>query len=160
VKGSFLYFLLLPILLALPPKASADALVSLEGIELERDGYVSAFSIDTWDVRILAVCHLPLGWSITAGRNVGFDGHVAGEASGFALNLNAAQLGELRDLFLIETPDFAREKSPTEPPMFSGAITLGSYRNSGNPEANDQTVSLAESNIVLRPATECPKPSR
>jgi hypothetical protein len=145
--------------LALPPRASADELLSIEGIKLDGDGYVSGFSIDTWDIRILAVCHLPLGWTITAGRNLSFDGHLVGQASGFMLNLNSSQLGELKDLFLIETPDFARAKSPTEPPMFQGSITIGNYKKPGDPEVEDRTVRLDQSNIVLKSASECPKPS-
>jgi hypothetical protein len=32
---------------------------AIEGIALGDDDYISTFEIDTWDVRVVAVCHIP-----------------------------------------------------------------------------------------------------
>ena len=38
--------------------AEAKQLPSIEGLTLDAEGYVSSFEIDTWGVRVIAVCHI------------------------------------------------------------------------------------------------------
>jgi hypothetical protein len=50
-------------------------------VPLQSGERVESFSIDTWGVDVLAVCHIPSGWRITAGRSATPDGVIAGEGS-------------------------------------------------------------------------------
>ena len=144
---------------ATPFKAQADQLLSIEGLALDSQSNVSGFAIDTWDIRVLAVCRIPFGWIMTAGRELSATGHLSGQASGFMLNLSTAQLGELTDLFLIKDPDLSRLKSPTEPPMFAGTITIDRYRGPNEADDGERTIPPTQANITLKPAAACPKPA-
>lgn len=138
-------------------EARAMDLLSIQGFNLGPEGYVSGFQIQTWRIRVRAVCQFPLGWMITAGRNLDQTGQIAGTASGFMTNLDVKELGELQNLVLIDDPPPDAEKSPSEPPTFQGSATVGTYKMS---KTGDETVALTAANIVLRPASACPPPSQ
>jgi hypothetical protein len=70
-------------------------------------------------------------------------------------NLDLKEVGELRNLVLIDDPPPAADKSSTEPPTFQGSVTLGTYATS---KFSDHTVPLATMNIILRRAFKCPAP--
>jgi hypothetical protein len=136
-------------------EAHAMELLSIQGFQLGPEGYISGFEIHTWRVRIRAVCQFPAGWMITAGRNLDQTGQIAGTASGFMTNLDVKQVGQLRNLVLIDDPPPAADKSPTEPPTFQGSATVGTYPTS---KSGDRAVALTTANIILRPALACPAP--
>ena len=91
---------------ARPYCALGHELLSLRGIQLPAHGYISSFHIDTWGVTVLAVCHLPPGWTVTAGRSADPSGVLGGTASLGVTFLNSASLSEPDDLFLIEVSDY------------------------------------------------------
>jgi hypothetical protein len=135
--------------------AQAMKLVSLEGLNIEKAEYMAAFKVETWAIQIRVVCNIPASWMITAGKELNAGGRI--KASGFMANLAFKQMDELKDLFLIDDPDFDHRPSPSEPPMFRGSITIGSY----DPSlwAKERVVPLKVGSIILRDATQCPAPS-
>jgi hypothetical protein len=137
--------------------AQAMKLVSLEGLNIGKTQYIAAFKIETWAIQIRAVCNIPASWMITVGKELNAGGRISGKVSGFMANLSFKQMDELKDLFLIDDPDFDHRPSPSEPPMFRGSITIGSYDPSS--WAKERVVPLKVGSIVLRDATLCPAPS-
>ena len=134
----------------------AMKLVSIQGLNIGKTEYVAAFEIETWAIQIRAVCRLPIGWMVTAGRELNPGGRISGKASGFMTNLNYKQAEELKDLFLIDDPDFDHHPSPSEPPIFRGSITIGSYDSSSR--AKERVIPLKVGSIVLRDAAQCAAP--
>jgi len=134
----------------------AMELLSLQVPRLGPSFYISGFNIQTWRIHVTQVCQIPIGWMITAGRNLDQSGQISGEASGFMTNLNDRQLGELRNLVLIDAPPPEAGKSVTQPPAFQGSISVGTY---AAPQAGERTLPLTAANLVLRPAQACPAPA-
>jgi len=137
----------------------AEQLVSIRGLRLAESEYISGIEIKTWAVFIRAVCTIPPGWEITAGKGIDPGGEVSGGAGGFVANLNSKQLPELDNLFLIDDPDPEYRPTPTTPPMFEGTVSIGTY---GKPEAGEHDITLGAVNFVMTPANGCPptKPRR
>src|ERR1039458_10782265 len=107
----------MPVLLALvgsalPSVADSSELLSIRGITLPEHGYVKAVRIETWDVKVLAVCRLPGGWTITAGKSADPSGILAGEASLGVTWLNNQSLDQLRQLFFIEGSGYQERELP------------------------------------------------
>ena len=143
----------------LPTAARADQerifLASITGIELAETEYLDGFSIDTWWVEVLAVCHLPPGWEIRAGKQASPDGAIAGEASHGVTFLNRASLSELRGLALVRLQGpVVRRREGNMPPTFSGRARIGRY---GTDERRREQ-GLTAANVGLAPATRCPAP--
>jgi hypothetical protein len=42
-----------------PVAAAQTELLSLRGLQIGKNQYIDRFHIQTWDVQILAVCHIP-----------------------------------------------------------------------------------------------------
>src|SRR5437763_2798371 len=136
--------------------ASGMQLVSISAPKLGPNAYISAFKINTWGIQIRAICKFPVGWIIKAGKELNPGGLVAGSASGFMTNLNMRQLDMLQDLFLIEDP-LEHQRSPTEPPTFSGWLSIGEYGKPAPPR--DRRIGLGGANIILKQATQCRAPT-
>lgn len=134
-------------------------LASVVGIALGPHEYVDGFRIDTWDVDFLAVCRLPPGWRIRAGRMASPDGVLAGEASHGVTFLDRMRLSELDDLALVRVldpvqPEEIRSAGGIQPATFSGRATIGTYGD-GEPRREQR---LGAANIRLLPAARCPDP--
>jgi hypothetical protein len=150
--------LLAGILVAHPALARSE-LLSIRGIALPENGYVAGFSIDLWSVEVLAVCHLPPGWTITAGKSADPSGVLSGKASLGVAFLNLSDLKQLDRLFLIEVEDYhAREKplpnGVVSPASFGGKLAIGTYGSDSAPH----DIPIPQTNFVREPATRCPKP--
>lgn len=157
------------IVAALCPAAPAYAgqgrtyLASITGIALGPNQYVDRFTLDTWGVAFVAVCHFPFGWEIRAGRMASLDGVLAGQASHGVTFLNRARLGELHRLALIRIDGPVqrheiRRGSVTMPATFAGRAEIGTYgTDEGRPR---RQVRLTAANIRLVPAASCPPPPR
>jgi hypothetical protein len=149
------YFAFVALVSIHAPHGYAMQLISIH-VQMSTDSYVAGFDIDTWDIRVRAVCNIPIGWVIKAGKDISPLGILSGSASGFMTNLNFPQVmkdHDLDDLFLIDDLDHHR-RSPTEPPTFVGKITVGEYHRGR--AAQDRTVPLTGNEIVLNPAKQCP----
>jgi hypothetical protein len=149
VRGALAAAALVPVLLA-PNPAAALQLLSIRGIELKDNEYVAAFHIETWGVRVRAVCHLPAGWSITVGGAVDPSGTLTGNASAGVAFLERSDLGALDRLFLVDDPD-------TEfPQHLDGTISIGTY---GSHELDWREHPLPQSSYVMEPGQAgCPAP--
>ncbi len=156
-------------MLCAPVAAAADAqLLSLTGITLRplkpseaHPQFVAGFNIDTWGVRVLSVCHIPPGWTISAGQGIDLGGSLSGSAGGGVANLDASRLDELRNLFLVEVTGYQATSrgncaDSCAPATFSGTVDIGTYSMSYVP---DRKFRLAPSNIHLTPAARCPDPA-
>ena len=134
-------------------------LLSVTGIALNPQEHVDGFRVETWDVDFLAVCHLPPGWQIRAGRMATPDGVLAGEASHGVTFLDRMRLSELDDLALVRIldpvqPEEIRSAGGIQPATFSGRATIGTYGD-GEPHREQR---LGAANIRLLPAARCPDP--
>jgi hypothetical protein len=145
---------------AIAPAAHAKReLLSIRGIVLPEKCYVAGFKIDTWGVKALSVCHLPGGWTITAGKSADPSGTLAGEASLGVTFLGQSALKQLSQLFLIEIEGGFQEKAKPIPAggefpaTFTGKISVGTY---GHGDGDIQEVLLAQTNLVREPAEHCP----
>lgn len=132
-------------------------LVSIEGIALAENEFVDRFTIDTWGVEILAVCRLPPGWEIRAGKQASPDGVLAGEASHGVTFLNRADVGALRRLALVRIDGAVTWTGHGNmPPTFAGRASIGRY----GPDESRREMTLTRANIRLATAARCPEPDR
>jgi hypothetical protein len=153
------------------PAASAaeTQLLSITGVHLQplitasrsTGQYMSGFDIRTWGVRVLAVCHIPGGWTISAGKNANPEGELYGSAGEGAAFLDSGNLHQLTDLFLVQVDDYHPSdtgncaKSCT-PASFSGNFYIGEYGINAEDEPIPRRV--LPTNIRLSPAARCPDP--
>jgi len=159
--------LLLALVAALAPASSARDpedrlwLLSIGGITLGPAEYVDAFTIETWAVRIRAVCRIPHGWTIRAGGRASPDGVIAGEASHGVTFLADSRLAQLKRLVLVRIPAGAEMRDRLsedryQPLLFDGRAEIGTY---GNDESRRRTARIGRSNMRLTPAQRCPEPA-
>ena len=128
--------------------------------ESSKANYISSFEIKTWDVQVLAVCHIPLGWTISAGKNANPEGILAGSAGEGVAFIDAGRSAELNKLFLVRITDYhvADEGDCTKkctPATFAGNFFIGTY---GAPEDPETKLGLKPEDIRLMPAVKCPDP--
>ena len=132
-------------------------LASIQGVKLRPDEYVTGFSVDTWRVTFRAVCHIPPGWHVSAGRSAAPEGSFEGKGTHGISFLNRARLKELDGLTLITLsgPVQPRKIETAEnltPPTFDGKLTIGSYASLDR----IRHIRLGSANIHLVPALRCP----
>jgi len=137
-----------PVLLGALP-AAAFQLLSIRGVELKDNEYIAAFRIESWGVRVRAVCHLPVGWAITVDAAIDPSSTLSGNASAGVAFLDRTDLGELDRLFLIDDPD------KDFPQHFTGTISIGTY---GAHELDWREHPLLPSSYVREAAERCPAP--
>jgi hypothetical protein len=148
-------------MLAAAPAAAAPAaeapgtlyLLSIGRPDLRRDERVVGFSLASWGVDWLAICTIPSGWRLRAGRNATPEGLFEGEGTHGATWLD--DLGPLRSVALVRLwgPVQWRDK-----PVGNGKIpaTLA-----GTLETSEgRRVRLGPSTLRLTPAPACPAPAR
>jgi hypothetical protein len=87
---------------ARPERANARDLLSIRGIAVPANGIISGFHVETFGVRVFAVCRLLPGWTISAGSALDLFGTLDGTSAGGAANLGRADADGLRDLYLVE----------------------------------------------------------
>ena len=73
--------------LAAPASADSLALISITGIDLKQNEFLEGIALTTRNLRVLAVCHVPAGWSISVDNPTGPIGGVEAGASGGWRNL-------------------------------------------------------------------------
>jgi len=138
--------------------AERTYVLSLQGIDLGPDEYVSAFALDSWGVRFRAVCHIPPGWYIKAGGTASFDGGLQGEGTHSVTFLGKSRLHELEGLALIALdgpvrPHRTEAAITFTPPTFDGTITV--ERVAETP-TRPRKMPLKFANFRLVPAMRCP----
>ena len=138
--------------------ANANELLSLRGIELTNGGFISGFHIETFGVRVIAVCRFPPGWTIAAGNSIDLSGTLDGNSGGGVANLDGPNAYRLDDLFLVEVigyqPQERRKQGEINPALFSGKVSVGTYGD----DVKSRDVELRPDNFVRHPASQCPSP--
>lgn len=139
-----------------PERATAGTtyLVGLTGITPTSAEGIEAFTINTWGVDIRAVCRLPSGWRITAGRGAAPDGVISGEASHGVAWIRSGDLASLDNLILVSLPGPVQPgQIGSVPPTFAGEARLSG-------PSQERTLPLSASNVRLTLADRCPDPPR
>lgn len=147
-------------ILAMPAQADADRsrtyLASITGVSVGPDELVERFRIDTWAVDILAVCHIPPGWLLRAGRSATPAGLIEGEATHGVTRLNATQFSRLSDLALVRVDGPLRGGTRRTGPGSVLATFLGQVEISDS-RGHSRQLQLRLENIRLTPAGGCPR---
>ncbi|HEX8308798.1 MAG TPA: hypothetical protein VF645_10320 [Allosphingosinicella sp.] len=128
-------------------------LLSIGGIELGREERVTGFGIASWGVDWVALCRIPTGWRLRAGRDATSQGLIEGESTHGATRLG--DLGPLREIALVRLwgPVQARPKREAGallPATFAGSLTLSGGRR----------VKLDMARLRLSRAKACPAPAK
>lgn len=90
---------------AAPARATDSmALVSIVGVELGKHEFVDGIALKTWNLWILAICHIPAGWSVSVDSPPGPTGGINAGGVGVAA-LGPDDLGELRSVLLVRKAD-------------------------------------------------------
>jgi hypothetical protein len=129
--------------------AAAFQLLSIRGVELKDNEYVAAFRIETWGVRVRAVCHIPAGWTIKVAGALDPSGTLTGSAVGGVAFLERSDLSALDHLFLIDDPD------KDFPRRLDGTVAIGTY---GSHELDWRDHKLPPASYVFEPGAACPAP--
>ena len=146
-------------LLAISSAAIAEQpgtyLVSIAGASAGDNELVEQFTIETWGVEILAICHIPPGWRMRAGTSAAPDGIIQGEATHGVTRLDRKGFFRLRDLALVRISGpvqggTRRLGSGSEIATFLGHVAIADSRG------RHRQVRLTMDNIQLTPETRCP----
>ena len=129
------------------PARAADSvtLISITGIQLGKSEFVEGVSLKTQNLRILAICHIPAGWSVSVSGPAGTTGAIDAGASGGVAALGQGDLGELRAFFLAR-------KSEVPTAAITGTIDI-EIRGDQPDTAERQ---LTSSNFAMVPGDQCP----
>jgi hypothetical protein len=132
-------------------------LLSLRDLPVDTESYVNEFSIDTWGVTTLATCHIPSGWTITAGSSADPSGRISGAGSLGVTWLDHARVSQLRSLVLVRLYGSVQRRTLVSgtgevPATFRGHVTIGRYGG----DDKDRKVRLSWRNVSLTPAKQCP----
>ena len=107
-------------------------------------------------MRVLEVCRVLPGWTITAGNGGDPSGVLAGEANIGVAFLDHAHVNELDKLFLVDVIDYRavdrRNGGTTYPASFSGTVSIGTYGN----DTTTHKRRLKPASFVRTPADQCP----
>lgn len=149
--------LLLPLLLAagsVPADHPQMYLLSIVHLPLKRDESVKQFSFATWGIGVNAVCHIPEGWRITAGRDADPEGEIAGRGSNGVSWFKESNPKELGDLVLVtlympvQKTD-VKQHDGIVPATFNGEALVSGLDA-------DRKIPLSYKNIHLVSAAHCP----
>lgn len=86
--------------------------------------YVDAFDLRTQGVEILAVCHVPGKWTVTAGEDSSVTGRLAGEAGYVTVAVDPTASQDLQYVFLVRVRGATTKWQGALPPTFYGSATL------------------------------------
>jgi hypothetical protein len=128
---------------------SADSLtlISITGIQLSKNEFLEGIALTTRNLRILAVCHVPAGWSVSVSNPTGPIGGVEAGASGGVAELGAGDLRELHAFLLAR---------PSKLATVDIGGTADIEMRGDQPEA--VTRQLGPLNFALAVADRCPGP--
>jgi len=152
---------LFPILLAAaaaPVDRAKMYLLSVVDLPLQAGESVEEFSFSTWGVDVKAVCHVPDGWYITAGRNANPEGEISGRGTNGVTWLRERSPKVLQNFVLVtlyapvQRNDIA-QRNGFIPQTFKGEASTA--RLTGG-----RRISLTYKNIHLLPAAHCPSSER
>ena len=141
-----------------PALAQQAQLLSFRNLAVPENGYVAAFQFETWRVRVLAVCRIPAGWTITAENTATPAGLLSGYGSHGAAFVGRDQLDRLDNVVMVAVDDYrTRDEAISStgeriPASLKGVIHVGVYGSDAGPSP----VALEPDSIILRDAGACP----
>lgn len=139
-----------PAAVAPPPAARATALidlVSLAWTPANADQNLQAFDLQVTGVDVLAVCHVPAGWTINVtGAGAGVT-ELEGHATVGAAFLGIDNLADIAGLFLVRA-------RPNEKLTVSGELTTGVYGG----DDGQLKVQATAATLRREAASQCPPP--
>jgi hypothetical protein len=143
---------------AAPAAQGATYLVSIADVPAGHDELLDRFTIETWGLDILAICSIPPGWQIRAGRTAAPDGLIEGEATHGVTRLDRERLSDLANLALVRMwgpvqGGTRRTGAGDEIASFFGHAVLESAGGGA------RQVPLTLEQIRLTPAARCPEAS-
>ena len=132
-------------------------LVSVEGVSLGPNEQVTGFAFETWGVTVKAVCHIPDGWTIRAGRSTTPSGVLEGKGSNGVSWFMDGSPPEFQNLVLIELNGPVQQHdmrssdgSGVFPATFSGQANIAT-------DNGERTEALTANNLRLVAADACPR---
>jgi hypothetical protein len=140
---------------AAPVDHPRSYLLSVGRLPLKDDESIEEFSIQTWGVEFNAVCRIPGGWRIKAGKSATPDGELDGIGSQGATWFNHRNPKELQRFVLVTLYSPVQREdigSPGNgvPATFKGTATIST-------DDGDLKRALTYKNITLTPANRCPR---
>ncbi|HEX8126278.1 MAG TPA: hypothetical protein VF548_11910 [Allosphingosinicella sp.] len=143
------------LLAAATPAAGADEsglyLLSIADVPIAGEQRVTGFKLASWGVDWVALCAIPTGWRLRAGRNATPEGLFEGESTHGVTWLGS--LEPLRSVALVRVHGTVRWRDRRFPGGREPATLAGTLSLSGGRE-----VRLGESNLRLAAARTCPPP--
>lgn len=137
-------------------------LVSIVDVPLQGDESVESFTLSTWGVTFDAVCRIPAGWTVKAGRSLTPEGVLEGEGSLGTSWFRESSPPELQQFALVTLyGPVQREASAFTdgggevPATFAGSATVST-------DDGERRIPLTADNVRLTPADRCaptPAPS-
>ncbi|WP_428333138.1 hypothetical protein [Novosphingobium sp.] len=132
-------------------------LLSIRDLPVDENSYVNEFSIDTWGVTTVATCHIPTGWTISAGSSADPSGRISGTGSLGVTWLDHKRLNLLSEIVLVRLYSpiqrrTIRSRTGEVPATFIGHATIGRYGG----DNDDRKVRLTWRNVRLTQAKHCP----
>jgi hypothetical protein len=126
-------------------------LLSIGGIALAQEERLTGFRIASWGVDWLALCRIPAGWRLRAGRAATPEGLLEGESTHGVTRLGDFEA--LRGVALVRVWGRLQWRDRHDgdavfPAHFAGTLDLSGGRQ----------VRLGQGELQLRPATACPPP--
>ena len=149
---------LLPICLLAVGAAPVDHpktyLASIVDVPLKTDESIERFSFSTWGVDVNAVCHVPGGWRITAGRDSTPEGEISGQGSTGTTWYRERSPKQLKNFVLVTLyapvqRNAFHQGTGVVPATFSGEATISDLDD-------EHKALLSYRNIRLVPASRCP----
>ena len=141
-------------LAASPAVAAQTERLSIVGVPLKANEYIGKFAIRTRGVHILAVCHIPHGWHVTAGVFDSIDGDMTGQGGLGVSWVNNKNRDELGDMFLVRVDGYTDAWSGSLPPTYRASVSIGRY---GEDLRLKRRV-LTKVQLKRTPADRCPPP--
>jgi len=148
------WLLVLAAATAVPVDHPHTYLLSVVDFPLKVDESVESFSFSTWGVDVNAVCHVPGGWRIKAGRDSTPRGEISGTGSTGTTWYRERSPKQFHNFALVtlygpvQRQDI-KEKDGVVPATFNGKAAISDYDD-------EHQVTLSYRNIRLVSASRCP----
>ena len=127
-------------------------LLSIRGLKLGRHDLIERCKVQTWGLDIVATCHIPPSWRITAGDFTDSEGVISGEGGNGVSWLDRKHLNELDDLVLVRAYGYQPRDQGDIPASFAGWVHVEDNSNKG------RRIRLTPENFAVRAAGRCPVP--
>lgn len=135
-------------------KGVPTELLSIQGVNIPKDWFVSGFRVKMWGVWPMAACRIPDQWHVTAGKNSDPEGVLSGKGDVFGSYLGAQSLAKIQ--FLVKVVDYRPRASARQPASFTGTITIQTFGDAEHGDPKPRLLRLRPENFVRVNADRCP----